>query len=251
MNTKKLNSLHKDNMMKIVKVNIALSILTMSVMMYPDHITKSIDTLEDEIAFWAFQEKEHVEFCVDFTDKQELKNEGLRLANEFEKIHQSPEDSKNKFLNLTKQAKKFQKKIASSLKKNHPDYKIRKDLIDHMNLEANYVEKKVNSKLSAKEEIKFWIEEHEGEAKATAYFIVEQDTPLKKEANELTQDLKKKEAHGQPELRIASIANTELNEISEKLEADPELTRMPQKLAEHEKRERERAAEIFKRFSLE
>ena len=235
--------------MKQIKMSLALWVLAVSATLNADHKTKAIDTLEDEISFWAFQEKEHAEFCVDFTEKKELKDEGLRLSNEFEKIHQNPEDTKGEFLDLTKQAKKFQKKVAWSLKKDHPDYKIRKDLIDHMNLEANYVEKKLKNKISAKDEVKFWIEEHEGEAKATAYFI-DQDTPLKKEANELAQDLKQKEAHGQPELRIASIANKELDEISEKLAEDPELTRMPEKLAEHEKRERERAAEIFKRLGV-
>ena len=215
------------------------------------HIKKTnarVDSIEDNISFWAFQEKEHAEFCMDFISNEKLKSEGKIIADKFQQLHTNPKGKKNEFLTLSTRIKKFQNNVRGVLNENDKDYKIKVALIDHMNLEADYAEKKVRGKrLTRNEELKFWMEEHKGEAEAISYFM-KNDNELKNEADELVKDLKEEIA--KPTLTLAADANHELDEIGEDLEDDPSKTRMPKKLAEHEKRERARAEQTFRELTI-
>ncbi|MDR3550475.1 MAG: hypothetical protein P4L31_03615 [Candidatus Babeliales bacterium] len=206
-----------------------------------------IDMMEDNIAFWARQQKEHAQFCVDFTSNDKLKEEGRTIAEKFNQLHTKPQSKNREFLSLTSRIKKFQNNVKNMLKESDKEYSIKIALIDHMNLEANYAEKKVRGKrFSKSEELKFWMEEHKGEAEATAYYMND-DKELKTESDQLAKELKTEIA--KPTLALAQDANQELDDISEELNENPEKTRMSGKLAEHEKRERDWAKKIFKKLA--
>lgn len=199
--------------------------------------------LSGDVEFWSNQFKEHAEFCSDFTPNQNLKEEARDFITDFAQLARS--SNKSEFIERSKDIRKFQKKIASSIKKNDPDYSIKQDLIDHMNKETDYAIKRVSGKISPKDEIKFWNEEHKGEAKATAYFI-ERDASLKKEAKKIEEQLKESS-----KLTTVEEANQELDALGKQLDAQPQKTRMPKKLAKHEERERARAQQIFKQITTE
>lgn len=204
-------------------------------------------TMEENIAFWARQQKEHAQFCVDFTSNDKLKEEGRTIAEKFNQIYTNPQNKNREFIALTLRIKKFQNNVKNMLKESDKEYSIKTALIDHMNLEADYAEKKVRGKrFSKSEELKFWMEEHKGEAEATAYYM-NNDKQLKSEADQLAKELKADIT--KPTLALAQEANEELDDLSEELNENPEKTRMSQKLAEHEKRERDWAKKIFKQLA--
>lgn len=198
-----------------------------------------------DINFWSGQFKEHAEFATDFTSNPKLKEQGNTLAKKFDALRRSnPQESKNEFLAAAKEIKKFQKHVDASLSKKDPDYAIKHDLIDHMNKETDYAIRRVErgGMLRIPDEVKFWNEEHEGEAKATAYFMTTENG-LKNRAKEIETKLKNNQA--KKSLRTVEQANRELDKAGQELDMNPDKTRMPKKLAMHEARERARAQETF------
>lgn len=197
-----------------------------------------------DIPFWSGQFKEHAEFCIDFTPNAQLKEHGRNLIRKFEDLQkEDPNVCKKRFINTAKEIKKFQKLVDKTITSKDPDASIKHDLIDHMNKETDYAIKRVErGRLSKKEEVKFWSEEHEGEAKATAYFMTTTNG-LKTEAKQLEAQLKKNKSV--QSLQVVEQANMKLDQASAELDAQPQKTRMPKKLEKHEARERQRAKEIF------
>lgn len=191
-------------------------------------------------SFWSNQQQEHAEFCIDFAKNPHLKKEGEKIALQFEKLKNTcPADKE--LISLTKKIKKFQKKVLQDLDPKDKDYTIKVDLIEHMNLEANYILRKMHQVLSKKDEIAFWKKEHEGEAKAISYFMINKADA--KQPNLLVSRLKNETE--QPSAESIIIANQELEELGKILEENPGMTRLPHKLANHEHRERLYAATIL------
>ena len=199
--------------------------------------------VQRHIRFWAGQMKEHAEFAANFAHDPALKKQGLELS-------KRAQDAQNAngadFLQLCSDLKSYQNKVYSDVKKHEEaNNNIKLDLLDHMNKETDYAQKKAQGKrLTQDEEARFWSEEHQGQAKAIAHFMKPNGMPLKQEAEQLEKSL------NQPYMRATDKkmgtieqANQEIDTIGAQLEKDPSKTQMPQKLAAHEKRERAYARE--------
>ena len=208
-------------------------------------------SISDNIKFWSEQMVEHAEFASEFAKDPQLKQKGLELSNKFKKIN--PNDSKA-FLALADEIKKYQSQVRADVKKsyNKKETAIPLDLLAHMDLETDYAKKKAQGKqLSKHEEAIFWSEEHEGEAKVMAALMNPKAPALKKEAEAISETLKNNAHIWKGSLEVVENANTELDSIGKQLEKDPSKTKIPAKLAEHEKRERARAAQTFKQLEVQ
>lgn len=220
-----------------------------------DRLSKkmSVEQIQDDISFWAGQLQEHAEFGADFVTDRLLKKKGTDLAQEFASIKNGTHDQERQknFLSAAQKLGKYLSDVQVSLRDHHePKNSIKWDLINHMKLENGYAQDKARGKVfTRKEEVKFWSEEHEGEAKATAYFLKSETGNLKIEAQELAKRLQKN-AHRwiNTDIQLVEDANKELDMIGAALKKDPSQTNMPQKLANHEKRERERAIQTLKKM---
>lgn len=208
-------------------------------------------SVADDIAFWSGQMVEHAEFASGFAKDPQLKQKGLEISKKFKAIKNN--DAKT-FLALSDEINKYQSNVRSDVKKNYSkkDAAIPLDLLAHMDLETDYAKKKAQGKqLSKHEEATFWSEEHEGEAKVMAALMTPKAPALKKEAEEISQTLKNNAHFWKGSLEVVENANTELDSIGTQIEKDPSKTTIPAKLAEHEKRERARAAQTFARLEAQ
>lgn len=224
--------------------------------------SKQADTMQNReinkhIQFWAGQFKEHAEFCSDFTPDPLLKAQGLKIAKQFKEFVRNSNDNPDraeKFLQLSRNQKAYQDQVYSSIKKaplknenGKLDKKIKLDLVDHMNKENAYAQDKARGKkYTATQEAKFWSEEHEGQAKTMASLMTPKAGKLETEAKDVASSLKLNKWVGTE--NTIKQANQELDKIGDALAADHEKSKVPAMLAEHEKRERNYAKEIFQRL---
>ena len=219
-----------------------------------NHITAATQIkaqILNEMAFWAQQYSEHAELASRFSQNKSLINEGMLLEkkiNAFRSKLNINDKAVAEFNQISNDMKKYQNKVKSSLKKDSadPTVKIKIDLLDHMNLETDYAQKKANGKkFSKSEEIKFWSTEHEGEAKVMAAFMNPDAPELKDEAEDIASELSSTRSIWSPNAEPVQKANEELNEMALAFERTPNLNNIPAKLAKHEERERKRAAQIL------
>lgn len=215
------------------------------------------EQINDNIRFWSGQMVEHAQMASDFTRNPELKKRGLALANDLKKFTKGnlTQKERTEFLDYCDKMKSYQADVRSDVK-GSKEKKEQKDLdvalLDHMDKETDYAKKKAEGKqLSEREEVQFWSEEHEGEAHVMATLMNPKAAALKKEAQGLEKKLKSNAHIWADSLKVVDEANKELDAIGNELDKDPSKTRVPKKLAAHEKRERERAAQTFELLKLQ
>lgn len=212
------------------------------------------DKIYDDVAFWAAQMAEHAEFAAGFTNDAALKQKGNELSAHFKKYTKGSMNPAaiKEFLKASDDILRYQNEVRSFLKRQKGDHQLSLDLLDHMDKETAYAKKKAHGKrLSKREEAQFWSEEHEGEAHVISALMTPKAPALKQEAQALEKKLKDNAHFWKDSLKVVENANDELDKIGAELEKDPSKTKVPAKLAQHEKRERARAAQTFRELEAQ
>ncbi len=219
---------------------------------------KNTSLIDDNIRFWAAQMVEHGEFAAEFTNNGALKKRGMELEQKLQKFSKAnlSEADRKEFIQLCDEMIAYQNDVMADVKDSKEKPKEQKDLekalLDHMNKETAYAKKKAEGKqLSEREEVQFWSEEHEGEAHVMATLMNPKAAHLKKESQAVEKQLKNNAHAWADSLAVVEKANAELDAIGKELDADPSKTKVPKKLAAHEKRERERAVQTFELLKLQ